>query len=392
MGLLGSADMTRMLDQRVSVQFTYPVVFTSDLFDPANPVLADMIAPGARVLPVFDDGVVAAQPQLAAQLAAYAAAHERIGPVGEPVVLPGGEAVKNDARHVDAVLDAINAHHIDRHAYVLVVGGGSVIDTAGYAAAIAHRGVRLIRVPTTVLAQNDAAVGVKNGVNAFQKKNFLGTFAPPAAVLCDRTFLDLLDDRQWRAGTSEAVKVALLRDAAFFDWLEAEANALRERDRDAMWHLVQRCAELHLEHITAGGDPFELGSSRPLDFGHWAAHRLERLTDFRVVHGEAVAIGIALDCIYARRVGHLDAATCARITGTLERLGLPITHEQVRPPASGDHPLLTGLQEFREHLGGRLTITLVTAPGAPIDVHEIDEAEMLAATIELAGTAERVDA
>ena len=120
---------------------------------------------------------------------------------------------------------AIHEYGIDRHAYVLAVGGGALLDMVGYAAATAHRGVRLVRVPTTVLSQNDSGIGVKNSVNAFGKKNFLGTFAPPFAVFNDFTFLTTLSDRDWRAGISEAIKVALLKDATFFAFLEEHATA-----------------------------------------------------------------------------------------------------------------------------------------------------------------------
>ena len=176
------------------------------------------------------------------------------------------------------ILAAIDERAVDRHSYVLALGGGALLDVAGYAAAVAHRGVRVIRLPTTVLAQNDAGVGVKNGLNAYGKKNFLGTFAPPWAVIDDELFLTTLSARDWRAGTSEAVKVALLRDAAFFAELERLAPAVAERDLGAMRALIRRCAELHLAHIAGGGDPFEMGCARPLDFGHWSAHKLERLS------------------------------------------------------------------------------------------------------------------
>ena len=175
----------------------------------------------------------------------------------------------------------MNDQRIDRHSSVIAIGGGAMLDVVGFAAAITHRGVRLIRMPTTVLAQNDAGIGVKNGVNYLGKKNFLGSFAPPFAVINDFTLLYTLRPQQWRDGTAEAVKVALIRDRAFFEWIEANAARLVERDSTAFRFLIRRCAELHLEHITAGGDPFERGSARPLDFGHWSAHKMESLSQFR---------------------------------------------------------------------------------------------------------------
>ena len=206
----------------------------------------------------------------------------------------------------------------------MAIGGGAVLDAAGYAAATAHRGIRLIRVPTTVLAQDDSAMGVKNGINAFGKKNYLGTFAPPFAVINDVAFLQTLPDRHWRAGVSEAIKAALIKDRAFFDFLESQAAALKARDLVAMEQVIRRCAVLHLSHIASGGDPFELGSSRPLDFGHWSAHKLEQLTDHRLGHGEAVAIGIALDTTYSYLAGFLPEDDWRRIISLLPALGLSV--------------------------------------------------------------------
>ncbi len=256
-----------------------------------------------------------------------------------------------------------------------------MLDAAGYAAATAHRGVRLIRVPTTVLAQDDSAVGVKNGINAFGKKNFIGSFSPPHAVLNDFELLLTLADRDWRAGISEAVKVALLKDAAYFAWIEHHARDLRERSIDAMARLVHRSAELHLNHIATSGDPFELGSSRPLDFGHWAAHKLEQLSHHELRHGEAVAVGIALDSTYSYLSGSLSHADWRRIIEVFEAVGLPIWHADMATPGSGGRPaVLAGLEEFREHLGGKLTVMLLERIGSGFEVHELDEAVLLEAS------------
>lgn len=255
-----------------------------------------------------------------------------------------------------------------------------MLDAVGFAAATAHRGVRLVRVPTTVLSQNDSGVGVKNGINAYGRKNFLGCFAPPHAVLCDLDVLRTLSDRDWRAGIAEALKVALLKDAAFFAWLEENAVALRERDEPAMERLVRRCAELHLEHIATSGDPFELGSSRPLDFGHWAAHKLEALSRYTLRHGEAVGVGIALDATYAYLAGLLAERDWRRVLDAIAAVGLPLHVPELQAEdAAGRRELLAGLDEFREHLGGRLTIMLLKGIGRGIEVHAIDEVLVLEA-------------
>ncbi|HYF65139.1 MAG TPA: 3-dehydroquinate synthase [Herpetosiphonaceae bacterium] len=363
----------RSLQQDFSVPYRYQVCFTTDLFNPANPVLRDLIGAGspdqpARLAVFIDQGVLDHHPGLPAQIAAYAAHGPAMALARDPWIFPGGEAIKNDRGRVDEVYAAVNDYAIDRHSYVVAIGGGAVIDLVGYAAATAHRGVRLIRVPTTVLAQNDAAVGVKTSVNLFGKKNFLGTFTPPFAVINDSRFLATLSDRDWRSGSAEAVKVALLKDPQFFAFIEDRAADLNRRELEPMLHLIHRCAELHLRHI-AGGDPFEFGSARPLDFGHWAAHKLEHLTGYELRHGEAVAIGMALDSAYARLAGHLDEADWRRIIGCLAALGFALDHPALDRPEA----LLRGLQEFREHLGGRLTITLLAGIGRPFEAHEMDE-------------------
>jgi 3-dehydroquinate synthase len=366
--------------QKVRVDFEYLVYFTTGAFAPSNLLLRDLLAQAAdqtpsRFLAVVDRAVVEHHPTLLERLDEYCQRHRTVLQMAGPVlVVPGGETIKNDPAHVEEIHRAINAAGLCRHSYVMAIGGGAVLDAAGYAAATAHRGIRLIRVPTTVLAQDDSAMGVKNGINAFGKKNYLGTFAPPFAVINDFSFLPTLSDRDWRAGISEAVKAALIKDRSFFDFIEHQAAALNGRDLSVMAQVVRRCAELHLAHIASGGDPFELGSSRPLDFGHWSAHKLEQMTHNRLGHGEAVAIGIALDSTYSYLNGFLPEDDWRRIMALLPALGLA-----VYAPELGGHldakddrtSVLGGLDEFREHLGGSLTILMLRSIGAPFDVHEI---------------------
>lgn len=370
---------TQTIAMDFAVRFTYPVSFTRNLFAPANTLLRDTIHTSEKQHPtkfivVADANVVKHHPQLIDQIEAYAKTHQDVVKLEGPVItVPGGEASKNQHQHVQTILDAINDYHIDRHSYILAIGGGAVIDMVGYAAATAHRGVRIIRIPTTVLAQNDAAVGVKNSVNAYGKKNFLGTFAPPYAVLNDLNFLHSLEQRDWVAGISEAVKVALLKDKEFFQYISDNSTHLANRDDEAMEWVIYRCAQLHLEHIATNGDPFEMGSSRPLDFGHWAAHKLEQLTNYDLRHGEAVAIGITLDCIYANQIGMLDDASVNAIVMTFEKLGFNLFSPALDVRNSeGIREVFAGLKEFQEHLGGQLTIMLLEAIGYGVEVHEID--------------------
>jgi 3-dehydroquinate synthase len=369
------------IEQSFSVPFTYDVAFSRDALDPANPTLVDALtrrepARRHRVLPVVDAGLAGAWPELTGWLTAYFTRHaDRLELVAPPTRVVGGEAAKNDPEVVPRLHALFHEHHLDRHSFVLVLGGGAVQDAVGFAAATCHRGLRVVRVPTTVLSQNDSGVGVKNGVNLFGAKNFVGAFAPPFAVVNDARFLERLPARDRVAGLAEAVKVALIRDAAFFAALEAAAPALARFELDATEEIIRRCAALHLGHIASGGDPFELGSARPLDFGHWAAHKLESMTGHELRHGEAVAIGIVLDSRYAFERGLLAQADFDRIFALVGALGLPRWHDALAIRAAGGRlAVLDGLDEFREHLGGALTVTLVRRVGDALEVNEIDAA------------------
>lgn len=371
----------RSIRQRFAVPFQYDVHFTENLFHPSNPLLAEVIAAdgedGAKkIMVIVDDGLLTHHPQLPSLIERYSRHHSDVLTLTTPPVpVPGGEAAKNDPTLIERLQQHMDAVGLCRHSYVVGIGGGAVLDMVGYAAATAHRGIRLIRVPTTVLAQNDSGVGVKNSVNAFGKKNFLGTFTPPYAVLNDFSFLTTLDDRDWRAGMAEALKVALIKDADFFADLEATAAAIARREMAPMQAAIHRCAELHMGHIAGNGDPFEMGSSRPLDFGHWAAHRLEHLTHYGLRHGEAVAIGIALDSTYSYLLGLLPRKDWQRICTTFQTLGFELYVPELSSHLdTPEHPdsLFRGLVEFREHLGGELTLTLLQNIGTGLDVHEVD--------------------
>lgn len=359
----------KSIQQTFSVPFEYTVHFTEDLFEEKNPLFAQVVSTfrTTKVLFVLDEGVTAANPTLLDKIENYAETHTKDFILcSKSLIIPGGESVKNDRRYIEQILDASNTYGIDRHSFIVAIGGGAVLDMAGFASAIAHRGIRHIRIPTTVLAQNDSGIGVKNSINAYKKKNFLGTFAPPYAVINDSTFLHTLDDRDWRSGISEAVKVALIKDAPFFEWIEANSTGLAARKMSPMKELIFHCAKLHMDHI-AGGDPFELGSSRPLDFGHWAAHKLEQLTNYELRHGEAVAIGISLDATYSYLKGLISSEDLDRIIHLFKKLNF-----QIHVPELSDENVLKGLEEFREHLGGELTIMLLKDIGQGIEVHEMD--------------------
>ena len=357
-------------------QFVHRLLFTDDVFGVDRAALADCLEPSGDLAPKvqfwIDEAVLRASPGLAGRVEAFLAwCGPRVRPVGVHAA-PGGEVVKNDWAHVERFLQGIHDADLDRRSYIVVVGGGAVLDAVGFAAATAHRGIRLVRLPTTTLGQADSGVGVKNAVNRYGKKNWLGAFAVPWAVVNDTRLLASLPPRDFVAGFSEAVKVALLKSPAGFAELERDAAAIRRQEFGAALPAIRASALHHLNHITQGGDPFEGLEARPLDFGHWSAHRLEALTDFAVRHGEAVAIGVALDCVYSSLVHGLPAADALRVIQTLRELGLPVDHPKLHDLAA----IFAGLEEFRQHLGGRLTLTMLAGIGRPLEVHEVDRAAM----------------
>jgi len=364
--------------QLFSVPFEYPVHFARDVLAASNPLLESVLLRAdesrRRAVVYVDAGLAAAQPSLVGRVREYFHRRPRtLELAAPPQTVPGGEAAKNGWEVVRQVLWTIGNLHLDRHSVVIAIGGGAVLDMVGFAASIVHRGLRHVRMPTTTLSQCDGGVGVKNGMNEHGMKNFIGTFAPPFAVINDLSLLVTLSDEHWIGGAAEAFKVALIKDAAFFAFLCERAGDLRRRDAAAMEALVRRTAELHLDHIRTSGDPFEFGSARPLDFGHWAAHKLETMSAFAMPHGQAVAIGIAVDAYYAMRHGLLKEAELDAALSAMVRCGLPIWSELLaRRTPTGVLEVLEGLEQFREHLGGTLTVTLPRGIGEKVEVHQVN--------------------
>ena len=374
-------------DHAYDIRFDVPQIqrlrFTNDVLGADFKVLSTLIecsglAP-AKVQIWVDGGLQASQSSLLDKLHARLNDEMHIQVVDDIHYVPGGEDSKRDPRLIESILLAFNKANLDRRSYVLVFGGGAVLDAVGFAAATAHRGIRLIRVPTTTLAQGDSGVGVKNAINFFEKKNWLGTFATPWAVINDVKILDTLPDRDFRCGFAEAVKVSLLKSAEQFETLVANAPFIFNRDADKSHQALRHSVLLHLEHITRGGDPFEAEMARPLDFGHWSAHKLEPLSGYTLRHGEAVSIGVALDSLYSSRVHRLSRSDARRVVACLSQIGLPTSH----PRLADKETLFNGLEEFRQHLGGELTITMIDKPGQPLNVNTIDYTEMSAAIDEL---------
>ena len=376
-----------VIQRSIQVSWQLRVFFTENVFAPDNLTLRGALADAGprKALVILEDSLAQALPGLKSQIENYFSAHaQSVRLVHAPLFACGGESAKNSTTLVSEIYSQLHRHHIDRHSYLIAVGGGALLDVAGFAAATAHRGVRHVRIPTTTLSQADSGVGVKNGLNAFGQKNLIGTFAPPFAVVNDFNFLAPLAPSDKRSGYVEAVKVACIRDAKFFDEIERDAEKLATFEPGAMKHLIRRSAELHLDHIATSGDPFEAGSARPLDLGHWSAHKLEQLSHFHISHGEAVAIGLALDVIYSREIGLLPPAAAARILNLLEKLGFKLFAEELLNADNANLPaILSGLEEFREHLGGELSVTLLNEIGRGVEVHEMNPQIIAGAVQEL---------
>jgi 3-dehydroquinate synthase len=361
-------------DFQIPVTFKHRIVFTRDAFSAGNGCVEELLREGGgrRAVVLIEQAVALAWPGLEREVQEFFGRTDF--DFRGTTVLPGGEQVKGDDALVRRVWGILDEAHIDRHSYALVIGGGAFLDAVGFATATAHRGVRLVRFPTTTLSQDDSGVGVKCAINGFGKKNWIGAFSVPFGVVNDFRFLHSQDEETRRAGLIEAVKVALVKDGAFFEWIEGNVGALAELVPGVLERCVEQSALLHARHIAEGGDAFETGSSRPLDFGHWAAHKIEAMTKYQVPHGPAVAIGLALDTLYSAEVGLLERESAMRVLAVLDGLMLGIYHPALDwLEGSGRRRVLSGLDEFREHLGGELTVLLLEDLGRGVDVHEMDE-------------------
>ena len=394
-----TAAVAQDLTAQFEISYQFPVIFSEQIFSPANPTLLELLhpqstvaTPATKVLLFADASLLQANPDLTKDIQRYFTFHQQeLLLLAEPIALVAGEQAKQQAV-LDQLYQQLLHHGIDRHSWVLALGGGATLDTVGYACATFHRGIRLARIPTTVLAQNDAGIGVKNGINAFGHKNLLGSFCPPHAVINDFSLLKFLPQRDRIAGLAEAIKVAAIKDAEFFCWLEQHQQELRLFAPEASKYAIYRCAQLHLEKITQGGDPFERGNGRPLDYGHWSAHKLENLSHYRVRHGEAVAIGMVLDALYAVQLGWLSQSEALRLIQLIRQLGFSLWQPELAATDAEGMPLiLAGLEEFRQHLGGELSIPLLTHLGAYQNVSEIQLPLMQQALAQLAELGQQPD-
>ena len=285
------------------------------------------------------------------------------------IVLPDGESFK-DWQHLDRIFAALLEARFDRKAVLVAVGGGVVGDMAGFAAASYQRGIAHLQVPTTLLAQVDSSVGGKTAINHPLGKNMIGAFHQPVAVIADTGALATLPAREYAAGIAEVVKYGAIHDAAFLDWIEANAAALRGRDDAALAHAIRRSCEIKADIVAA--DERESGARALLNFGHTFGHAIESGAGYgNWLHGEAVAAGMALAARLSARLGRIPEAQARRLVALLESFGLP-----VKPPAFPLDTWLTFMGRDKKNEGGRITLILLDALGRASVVRDTPDAAL----------------
>lgn len=370
--------MYKTIKQSFKIDFNYNIFFTKNLFDIKNKLLINILNKEdknkKKILIFIDRNVAKLHKTLLKNIQLYTDKYKNhINLKCHPILITGGEKIKNHYLLAKCIYNIINKYKICRKSYIMAIGGGTIQDLIGYIASTAHRGIKLIRIPTTVLSQDDSGIGVKNGINFLNKKNFIGCFDIPFAVINDFTFLKSLNNKILIEGISEAIKVSLIKDETLFHYIEKYTKQITERKQEYLEEIIYNCAKLHAEHISKNGDPFEKLSSRPLDFGHWSAHKIESLSKYKISHGNAVSIGIALDCTYSYLIKLLSKLEWKRIIKTLINLNLPIYSKELTIIKNNNQIIFNGIEEFREHLGGKLTITLIKKIGNKLDVHHINK-------------------
>jgi 3-dehydroquinate synthase len=314
------------------------------------------LAPGARLAIVTDDNVAALHAP------AFEACLQQEGIAATRIVVPPGETSKSPARLI-ALCDALLDAKIERNDLVVALGGGVVGDLTGFAAAILRRGVRFVQIPTSLLAQVDSSVGGKTGINSSHGKNLIGAFHQPALVIADTALLDTLSEREFKAGYAEVVKYGLIDDVGFFDWCEANWRRIiaggPERD-----HAV--AVACRAKAAIVARDEREEGDRALLNLGHTFAHALERLTKYdssRLVHGEAVAIGLALAFRFSQRLGLCPGQDAVRVSRHLDAVGLPSTLQQVPGGAGTADEIVSAMAQDKKVRRGVLTFILARGIG-----------------------------
>jgi len=348
----------------------YDVLIGPGLIADAGRLIAPF-APRGRVAVITDENVAAAHGDaLRAGLAS--------GDLGaEMLALPAGEATKSMAR-LEQVLGWLLDLRLGRDDLVVALGGGVIGDLAGFAAAVLKRGVDFVQIPTSLLAQVDSSVGGKTGVNAAQGKNLIGAFHQPRLVLADIGALDTLSAREFLAGYGEVLKYGLLGDAAFFQWLEANGPAMARGDRAARAHAIRRSVRMKADIVAR--DEFETGERALLNLGHTFGHALETATGYgaRLLHGEGVAVGMALAFDLSMRLGLCPQEAPGRVRAHLRAMGMKATLADIDGPLPGADALLALMAQDKKARDGRIAFVLADDIGQARLMRDVDPAPVRA--------------
>ncbi|WP_219212725.1 3-dehydroquinate synthase [Variovorax boronicumulans] len=342
------------LPQRVDIRLgdrSYPILIGADLL--GDPSQFDAVPAASSALIVTNTTV---SPLYAETLRKTLAGRFRTIHVLE---LPDGEAHK-DWTTLNLIFDALLQHGSDRKTVLFALGGGVVGDMTGFAAASYMRGVPFVQVPTTLLAQVDSSVGGKTAINHPLGKNMIGAFYQPQLVLCDLATLATLPVRELSAGLAEVIKYGPIYDMAFFDWIEANIDALMARDPAALAHAVRRSCEIKAEVV--GQDERETGLRAILNFGHTFGHAIESGLGYGAwLHGEAVGCGMVMAAQLSQRLGGVDAAFVQRLTALVERAGLPTV-----APKLGADRYLELMRVDKKSEAGEIRFVVIDKPGSAV--------------------------
>lgn len=348
----------------------YDIVIGSGLVAEAGTDIRRLL-PRPRVAVVTDENVARLH------LPALVAGLERAGIAAEAIVLPPGESVKSFS-HLASLCDRLLAAGIERQDAVVAFGGGVIGDLAGFASAVLRRGVSLIQIPTTLLAQVDSSVGGKTGINSALGKNLIGAFHQPLLVLSDIALLSTLPEREFRAGYAEVVKYALLGSRDFFESLDRNLEELNRGDMGYRLEAVKFCCEAKARIVAA--DETEQGERALLNLGHTFGHALEAYAGYtsRLLHGEAVAIGLAMAFRFSAELGYCTVNDADRVARHLRRAGLPAAPRELAFTLPDAAALLKLMRQDKKTRAGRLTLILVSGIGQAFIARDLEEAKLLA--------------
>jgi 3-dehydroquinate synthase len=348
---------------------SYDILIGEKLIAEAGARIGPLLArPFAAI--VTDENV--ARHHLQALQAALAAQ----GIASEAIILPPGEKTKSFT-HLAETCGRLLAAGIERRDKVIALGGGVIGDLAGFAAAILRRGVGFVQIPTTLLAQVDSSVGGKTGINSALGKNLIGAFKQPDLVLADLDTLNTLPARELAAGYAEVAKYGLLGDLSFFEWLEANAGLILRGDIQARSLAVRRsCAA---KAAIVAEDETEQGVRALLNLGHTFGHALEAATGYssRLLHGEAVAIGMVQAFHFSEMLGHCAPGTAGRVARHLKSVGLPITVSEIPGTLPPPHDLVTIMRQDKKAVSGEMTFILARKIGEAFIAKRVPEAKVL---------------